>query len=496
MKKYFIIGLVTVFILVGMFSLDNNVSAVEEQNTLSTSDIAPIPVVAVDSAISDTDINASIATLVATKIVCDDEKYLPNWGGKGEIITEKTASDFLLRNTNCKSYPWVFEWSVDWDSNPGDNILSGGKGWNAFKNRAEITVPPEKQVRVLVREQMHDEYIPFSGLEKNDSISAEFYCNTDGKNYDNYESIGTMVTGEVYHCVGFNVLRESASIAVDGGWSAWSEKDNSCDASGIEIRFQKRTCTNPSPSNGGLACVGPNTQKYIACASIDDTQNVAPVADAGSNQTITLSTDSVTLDGSNSTDSDGEIVSYKWTMISGPSDFGPFNTASAYVDELIEGTYVFSLTVTDNDGASSSDTVSITVKPRQRSSSSGSYINRTTPFSNEGSVLGATTSCSPYLYTYIMYGANNNDKSEVMKLQQFLNEYLGYNLPIDGVYGLDSYNALKAFQLKHSQEVLSPWVGITLQNASKGTGFMYKTTQRWINMIKCPDLNLPMPMLP
>lgn len=113
----------------------------------------------------------------------------------------------------------------------------------------------------------------------------------------------------------------------------------------------------------------------------------------------------------------------------------------------------------------------------------------------EGRVLGAST-CSPYLTTYIKLGDKNNDKNEVIKLQEFLNEYLGLNLPVDGFYGLKTYNAVKAFQLKHQNEVLSPWVGVgKLKKENDPTGYVYKTTQRWINMIKCPELNLPMPEL-
>ena len=40
---------------------------------------------------------------------------------------------------------------------------------------------------------------------------------------------------------------------VDGGWSAWSDWSK-CDAS---VQNHTRTCTNPSPANGGKDCAGP-----------------------------------------------------------------------------------------------------------------------------------------------------------------------------------------------------------------------------------------------
>jgi hypothetical protein len=67
-----------------------------------------------------------------------------------------------------------------------------------------------------------------------------------------------------------------------------------------------------------------------------------------------------------SADSDGTIVSYKWTQVSGPSTayiVKPTAVATDLNQLTTVGTYVFRLTVTDNDGASSTDDKSIIVKP-------------------------------------------------------------------------------------------------------------------------------------
>lgn len=91
--------------------------------------------------------------------------------------------------------------------------------------------------------------------------------------------------------------------------------------------------------------------------------NVAPVAKAGNDQVISLPTTSVNLDGSGSYDTDGNIASYSWSKISGPSTYTIGNTASSYtgVNSLASGVYSFRLQVTDNYGAVAADTVSITV---------------------------------------------------------------------------------------------------------------------------------------
>ena len=93
--------------------------------------------------------------------------------------------------------------------------------------------------------------------------------------------------------------------------------------------------------------------------------NLPPIANAGTDQTITLPTNTVTLNGSASTDPDGTISTYAWAKISGPASGTIANAAQATtaVNSLTRGVYEFQLTVTDNSGASSKDTVRVTVNP-------------------------------------------------------------------------------------------------------------------------------------
>jgi len=59
-------------------------------------------------------------------------------------------------------------------------------------------------------------------------------------------------------------------------------------------------------------------KKEISCEGCVD-GNKPPIAVAGSDQVVTLPTDSVLLNGDNSSDPDGTITKWLWTKISGPA---------------------------------------------------------------------------------------------------------------------------------------------------------------------------------
>jgi hypothetical protein len=82
---------------------------------------------------------------------------------------------------------------------------------------------------------------------------------------------------------------------------------------------------------------------------------------AGNDQSITLPTKAITLVGS-AYDSDGTIASYNWTQISGPAaSMQNTDTRKLWAYNLAAGTYVFRLTVRDDDGAIKSDDVKLVV---------------------------------------------------------------------------------------------------------------------------------------
>lgn len=91
--------------------------------------------------------------------------------------------------------------------------------------------------------------------------------------------------------------------------------------------------------------------------------NKPPTVNAGADVNITLPVNSVTLNGS-ALDSDGTITGYKWEKSSGGVATITSPTKSiTTVTGLAEGNYFFQLSATDDDNATTIDTVAVTVKP-------------------------------------------------------------------------------------------------------------------------------------
>ena len=95
--------------------------------------------------------------------------------------------------------------------------------------------------------------------------------------------------------------------------------------------------------------------------------NRAPIANAGADVTV-VGPANVSLDGSASKDSDGTIASYQWSQVSGTpvTLVGASSAAASFdVNEVTQTqTLSFKLTVTDNEGATASDTVTVTINAK------------------------------------------------------------------------------------------------------------------------------------
>ncbi len=152
----------------------------------------------------------------------------------------------------------------------------------------------------------------------------------------------------------------------DGTISAYSWTKVSGPASG--------TITNAASASTTVTSLAQGVYKFQlkvtdnkAATGLDTVQitvnagNIAPTAHAGNDQTIHLPTRTATLSGSG-TDPDGTISAYQWTKLSGTlSTITSPSSKTTTVTGLLQGTYKFQLTVTDNKGATGKDTVQLTV---------------------------------------------------------------------------------------------------------------------------------------
>ncbi|MBT4716767.1 hypothetical protein HOB85_02225, partial [Candidatus Woesearchaeota archaeon] len=95
--------------------------------------------------------------------------------------------------------------------------------------------------------------------------------------------------------------------------------------------------------------------------NINVTPNTVPIADAGLDQTINVST-VATLNGSNSSDADNDTLTFAWIQVSGPENVTLDNSSAAITTftPTTPGVFVFELNVSDGYN-SSTDQVTINV---------------------------------------------------------------------------------------------------------------------------------------
>lgn len=107
------------------------------------------------------------------------------------------------------------------------------------------------------------------------------------------------------------------------------------------------------------------------------------------------------------------------------------------------------------------------------------------PFVNSPNTTITTTNTiktltCPAFSQYLKQGMRDgtNGISEVVKVQSFLNKYLGRSISEDGVFGTQTKEAVKDFQLMNFSKILSPW------RLSGPTGWWYQTTRGYANYLE------------
>jgi PKD repeat protein len=91
--------------------------------------------------------------------------------------------------------------------------------------------------------------------------------------------------------------------------------------------------------------------------------NVSPVAEAGPNQSVQSYNTTVTLDGSQSYDANGDVLTYVWSFMNKPGEslatLTGADTEKPSFKADVHGDYVVQLTVSDGFGGTANDTVTV-----------------------------------------------------------------------------------------------------------------------------------------
>ena len=298
--------------------------------------------------------------------------------------------------------------------------------------------------------------------------------------------------------------------------SSLVDPDLSNNSSSVTINVQSAGCTSNCGGGGGGGGGGGN----IPSAQIDiakTVDNADPATGATIHYTLTVSAVGPSA-------SFGVVASDTLpagiTFDSASSSEGSYNSSTGIwtigtMNDGATATLVITATVTAPNGTTITNTGRVSESPTVISPLTGPMTSSVTinvggngggggGGGGGGQVLGASTStgqvlgasCGLYLTSYIHpIRKNLNDPTEVDKLQTFLNQNLGLNIPITGYYGDQTIAAVNQFQVKYHIEVLKPWLPLGLSTEFTPTSYVYQTTQRWINLIMCPPLNLPVPAL-
>ncbi len=177
-----------------------------------------------------------------------------------------------------------------------------------------------------------------------------------------------VITGDSRGMPGENItLSGASSTDEDGEVVAW--KWNCTSHVGLLINGSENETMHFMPLSSGI---------YVIVLTVQDDEgawsgvtefevNVTPVdqpptADAGRDKQVRMGA-AVELNGGNSYDEEGAIVSYQWRCTSHPTVPGLVNanSATASFSPPDPGTYVFELTVRDEAGQTGTDSVTVTV---------------------------------------------------------------------------------------------------------------------------------------
>lgn len=484
----------------------------------------------------------SVAHIIATKIVCDNESDLPNWGSGGDPIDQHTVANFLeVHGQSCRvASGWNFQYAGQNSENPGDAFIGEAEGFTTFgvtdeNGEATVDIPlvdsgEDGYQDIHLREILQSGFIPFGMGTDNGNISAEFYCSNDVLNYDNFDYITNPESGGTYYCVAFNAQKspeETPNIHIvkyvdgrpanDGGQNIYSFFDVF-----TEISHDDESTTQKDIS------LNDTTGFRDSFFDIFTELNLREVTSNGENES-----DTMPINSESCPTGKYRLIGYSsGSTLEGAADATVEHHSSVDVHSQGSNTYVIIWNETCSNDGGEPETPPVTPPTGGGGSSTFDHWGCTNPSASnfnplsnrddgscelppaplaptgpsepQGEVLGAATtteelgaSCTDeHLRDYLKMG-KKNDPEQVKLLQLFLNETLDAKLPVTGFFGNLTKNWVKKFQKQYHREIIQPWLdaGYKGSDINEGTGYVYKTTKRYINLLKCTALNTPLPDL-
>ncbi|OHX63939.1 Ig-like domain-containing protein [Flammeovirga pacifica] len=166
-----------------------------------------------------------------------------------------------------------------------------------------------------------------------------------------YASANANGGGPFYLSLDDEKISEDIEAGSTGDWGTWAS------ATVNDIAFTQGQHVLRVSFLGGEFNLG-----RMSFERVSDLPYDVPVADAGEDQVVDLSAGAFTLDGSNSSDSGDNDLTYLWTQVYGESviEFSEATSVTPSLTNLEEGEYLIALTV-DNGGYSNTDYIKLIV---------------------------------------------------------------------------------------------------------------------------------------
>ena len=204
---------------VATFNVFVSVSANVESDTVNISNV--------QVAGEEVDEPEEVATIVFEKVVCEALEDMPAHGDV-RPVGEMTAADWVAEYDSCSFAPgYSMEWAPQGTSDPGDELIgSAGAPWEAigptdesgFASTTLTAAQIGDDTHLWAREILPEGFETFSHEEERDNsdvFSSQFFCHTDGKNFDNFDRIDGIAVGETYYCAAWNLVEQPRLVITD-----------------------------------------------------------------------------------------------------------------------------------------------------------------------------------------------------------------------------------------------------------------------------------------